>query len=211
MSAVLSSRPLWLTDSSSTSQLLPPVGQLADHAATVKTSQPLFSALDSAGLHDEAFVRFCQPVSAITAVAPAMVDVFSESLRLLRAAHAARSSTSMDEESRVVDAALSVARTLDSRGESRAAAREIMSFVEDCLWFRAIYEPNQLLMKADIDTMSSRTLIGLIRSTYVARKRLPAWNRAYAKAWLRAKQLGVAPEALFVGMPKPHIDAAHAG
>jgi hypothetical protein len=161
-----------------------------------------------------AWYHFCAPLSAVTTpVEPSRFDAFTQQIQLLRSAPGAESSSSVSHNAKRVSAALNVAYELEANGEARAAAREIMAFVEGFLRTSSIFEPNRLLAEADVGQMSTRSLTGLIRSTFVARKRLPAWERAYARAWLRAKELGREPEKLFVGMPQPAemSDAQRAG
>lgn len=179
-----------------------------------QASYRLHEKSDSTHLNAAAVTRFCEPVSAITApVEPARFDVLSQALQLLRESSAARTETNLRQTSTVVEAALAVAYDLESRGESRAAARELMAFLEARLQATLLSEPNRLLADADVTRMSSRSLTGLIRSTFLARRRLPAWNGAYARAWKRAQELGRSPESLFVGLPSPEKsnDAAKAG
>lgn len=147
---------------------------------------------------------FCEPVTAITApAAEAYFDIYAKSLQALRAATQERSNSSTTRDASLVSSALTVAYSLESKGEARAASREIMTFLDGCLSSNSLVEPNRLLSEADVEKMSSRSLIGLIRSTFVARDHLPAWDGAYTRAWHRAQSLGKNPESLFLGLPKP--------
>jgi hypothetical protein len=152
----------------------------------------------------EKFKPFCEPISAVTTpVSPDYFDVFTKTLQTLRHATEMRSSSSENKDMAVISSALTVIYQLENHGEERAAAREIMAFLENYLSTQSINEPNRLLAEANIENMSSRSLIGLIRSTFFARNKLRAWDRAYARAWARTEKLGKNPASLFIGMPKP--------
>ena len=71
---------------------------------------------------------------------------------------------------------LDVTYSLDHQGMHRAAARAIMQFVEGSLHINELTLCNRLLMVVDIEKLSSRSLLGLIRSTARVRKNLPAWS-----------------------------------
>jgi hypothetical protein len=114
--------------------------------------------------------------------------LFSKALQIVRS-DLGQSTSNADQGAKRVSNALFVAYELEAKGESRSAAREIMAFIEDCLSLNSLAEPNRLLAEADVERMTSRSIIGLIRSTFVARKSLPAWEGAYARAWRRAEAL----------------------
>lgn len=92
---------------------------------------------------------------------------------------------------------------LDALHKNRAAAREMMIFTEDCIKHNGLASCNQLLNEADVTRLSSRSMIGLVRSTYRIKENLPAWNKTYEASWRQLKKTGKRPEALFVGLPVP--------
>lgn len=102
----------------------------------------------------------------------------------------------------VVQNALNVVYALEAAGRNRLAAQQMMSFVEDHLHTTSLDMANKLLTDADLYQLSSRSLIGLIRSTARARKELPAWPVAYRMACLAVKKSGKNPDSLFIGLPK---------
>lgn len=177
-------------------------------SAAVSSVAPPRSLTNAFVLHQEvswlAERHFCEPVTAITTpAAEAYLDVFTKSLQVLRAATQAKSNSSVARDKSLVSSALAVAYSLENKGEARAASREIMAFLDDCLSSNSLVEPNLLLSEVDVEKMSSRSLIGLVRSTFIARDHLPAWEGAYFRAWHRAVRLGKNPESLFLGLPKP--------
>lgn len=92
---------------------------------------------------------------------------------------------------------------LDEGGFGRLAAQEVMLFVEKNLRRNGLTATNRLLELADSSKLSSRSLIGLIRSTARLKDRLPAWKKAYLKSREEVAKQGKSPDALFVGLPKP--------
>jgi len=102
----------------------------------------------------------------------------------------------------VVQNTLDGVYALEAAGRNRLAAQQMMNFVEDHLHTTSLDMANKLLTDADLHQLSSRSLIGLMRSTARARKELPAWPVAYKAACLAVKKLGKNPDALFIGLPK---------
>jgi HEPN domain-containing protein len=98
---------------------------------------------------------------------------------------------------------LSRAYALQNKGQDREAAFAAMQFIQFSIQ-RAdgLMATNVLLAEADINELGSRSLIGILRSTYQLRAKLPAWDRTYSKSWQRIRELGKSPDALFLGMPK---------
>lgn len=90
---------------------------------------------------------------------------------------------------------------LDEGGFGRLAAQEVMLFVEKNLRRNGLTEANRLLELADTSKLSSRSLIGLIRSTARLKDKLPAWKSAYLKSREEVSKQGKNPDALFVGLP----------
>lgn len=90
-------------------------------------------------------------------------------------------------------------RAFDDRLESR----KIMQMVEHLFAQDRLSDLDLVLYAANIDKMSSRAIVGLIRSTARARTLLPSWNGAYLKAWDAIQDLGKDPAPLFVGLPLP--------
>lgn len=132
--------------------------------------------------------------------------LFESALQRLQAVQDARFHTSLEKTVAAVSATLAGVYDLDAQGQSRLAAREIMAFVEGRLRKNALSDTNQLLAEADPSSLSSRSMIGLIRSTYRLKKELPAWRKAYRDSWEQVRKLGKNPEALFVGLPSATED-----
>ena len=91
---------------------------------------------------------------------------------------------------------------LDQAGFGRSAAQEVMCFVEKKLKRNALIETNRLLELADTSRLSSRSLVGLVRSTSRLKDRLPAWEGVYLKSREQVSKQGKNPDTLFVGLPK---------
>lgn len=92
--------------------------------------------------------------------------------------------------------------SLDAAGRNRLAAQKLMHFIEDHLHSTSLDIANKILTEADFSRLSSRTLIGLVRSTARAQKVLPAWWTTYRASRLAVKKLGKDPDSLFVGLPQ---------
>lgn len=99
--------------------------------------------------------------------------------------------------------ALKLTYALEELGRHREAAREVMRLIEENLHATTLNVANTFLADADVKKLSSRSLIGLIRSSSRARDALPAWNAAYKRSWSEVKRQDKNPEALFVGLPRP--------
>lgn len=91
---------------------------------------------------------------------------------------------------------------LDASGAQRLAAREAMSCVEDALIANDLAKVNKLLECVDVARLTSRTLIGLVRSTYRVSEYLASWDGLYKAAWKRLVELDQSPEMAFIGLPK---------
>lgn len=100
----------------------------------------------------------------------------------------------------VVRAALLGVYALDAAGKNRKAAQELMRFIEDHLHATSLDVANKTLLEADVNQMSSRSLIGLIRTTARASAALPAWKLAYKASRKAISTQGKNPDALFVGL-----------
>jgi hypothetical protein len=111
--------------------------------------------------------------------------------------------TSIDSGLSIVRNALNKIYELESTEQSQAAARQAIQFIESNLRLGNLQACNQLLNEINENKLSSRSLIGLIRSTFRVKDMLPAWRFAYEKAWNAIARLGKNPEALFLGMSKP--------
>ena len=122
----------------------------------------------------------------------------------LLAASDAEHETSREKADLAVRGVLVSAYNLDKGGFGRLAAQEVMLFVEKNLKRNGLTEANRLLELADASKLSSRSLIGLIRSTSRLKDRLPAWGPAYLKSREEVTKQGKNPDALFVGLPKLH-------
>lgn len=138
----------------------------------------------------------------ISACAASPVTIFPA----LQAIHDVTSNTSVGAQFAVVMSALNRAYSLEAQGRGRTAARELMLVIEVSLRKNSLLEVNCVLAHADISRLSSRSLIGLIRSTARVRKQLPAWKNTYKQSWSRISQQGKKPESLFMGLPHPSED-----
>lgn len=132
-----------------------------------------------------------------TSVSAVVESVFQR----LQAMDDVRFSTAIEKSAALVAATLAGVYALDKQGHNRSAAREIMIYVESNLRRNALSETNQLLCEADVSSLSSRSMIGLIRATYRLKKELPAWDKVYRNSWHQVRKLGKTPETLFVGLP----------
>lgn len=126
----------------------------------------------------------------------------AEIMKVLLTAADLEFETSLEKAESAVRGVLLNVYSLDNGGFGRLAAQEVMLFVEKSLKRNSLNEPNRLLAMADISKLSSRTLIGLIRSTSRLKDRLPAWKIAYRKSREAVTKLGKNPDSLFVGLPK---------
>ena len=140
----------------------------------------------------------------VTALAP--TSIFQSALQRLQATQDADLHTSIERNLAAISATLAGIYELDASGQNRSAAREIMIFVEARLQKNALSDANQLLAKIDVSHLSSRSMIGLIRSTYRVKKNLPAWRKLYRESWDQVSKLGKNPKALFVGLPSAMDD-----
>lgn len=91
---------------------------------------------------------------------------------------------------------------LEGAGAHRQAAREMMRTLEGNLKKNALDLANMVLVEVDYSKVSSRTLSGMIRSTFRVNNLLPAWNESYSKAWHTVEASGKSPNSTFVGLPK---------
>ena len=130
-------------------------------------------------------------------------DIFTKSCQALAAESYEKSDSSITRVESCVNATLKYAYSLEDKGQQRSASRVIMTFLDKCLSDNSLVEPDYLLSKADVEKLSSRSLLALVRTTFIARDYLPAWKAAYSRAWSRVKRLNKNPEELFVGIPQP--------
>lgn len=126
----------------------------------------------------------------------------ADMMKALLAASDAELQTSREKADSAVKSVLVSAYSLDKGGFGRLAAQEVMLFVERNLKRSGLTEANMLLELADASKLSSRSLIGLIRSTARLKDRLPAWRGAYLKSREEVVKQGKNPDTLFVGLPK---------
>jgi len=119
---------------------------------------------------------------------------------------AAQSSTSQTVETISVEVSvqdvLDSLYLLDASGAKRLAAREAMACVEKALIANDLAKVNKLLECADVARLTSRTLIGLVRSTYRVSRYLTSWDDLYKAAWNRLVELDQSPDMAFIGLPK---------
>lgn len=131
-----------------------------------------------------------------------LVSSHADLLTAVVAASDAALETSRETADSAVRSVLVNTYRLDESGFGRLAAQEVMLFVEKNLRRNRLTEANRLLELADTSKLSSRSLIGLIRSTARLKDRLPAWRVAYLKSREAVTKQSKNPEALFVGLPK---------
>lgn len=154
---------------------------------------------------DPFFLHDYSPRPAYHWVVPssATVPCFS-STELVQAALAASQAaldTSLEKSDSAVKSVLIGVYELDQAGYGRSAAQEVMLFVERNLKRNCLVEANRILEMADISRLSSRSLIGLIRSTSRLKEQLPAWRQAYINSRKQVSRLGKNPDSLFIGLP----------
>lgn len=126
----------------------------------------------------------------------------TDMLKVFLVANNAELETSREMVDSAVRGVLLSVYNLDHRGFGRLAAQEVMLFVEKSLRRNGLTEANTLLELADASKLSSRSLIGLIRSTARLKDRLPAWKNAYLKSRVEVTKAGKNPDTLFIGLPK---------
>lgn len=136
--------------------------------------------------------------SSVTSVCSSQADMFNA---LLAVSYDAAETSREKADSAVQNVLVSVYK-LDQNGFGRLAAQEVMLFVEKNLRRNGMTEANRLLESADTSRLSSRSLIGLIRSTARLKDQLPAWRIAYLNSREQVAKQGKNPDALFVGLPK---------
>ena len=106
----------------------------------------------------------------------------ADMMKALLIASDAELETSREKADSAVKSVLISTYSLDKEGFGRLAAQKVMLFVEKNLKRNGLTEANRLLELADASKLSSRSLIGLIRSTARLKDRLPAWSTAYLKS-----------------------------
>lgn len=114
--------------------------------------------------------------------------------------------TSISRQFSEVDSALEHTYKLDSLEKNRLAALEIMRFIEVAFSTNSLDKTNTLLSRADTKRLSSRSLVGLLRSTARFSASLPSWTRTYKNAIKALRQQGKNPESLFIGLPSVTVD-----
>lgn len=110
-------------------------------------------------------------------------------------------STSRENLDSVIQNTLMNVYELDKKKFNRLASQEIMLFVEKSLRSNNMTETNKILELADFTRLSSRSLIGLIRSTARLKDHLPAWKKAYQESRKQVVKEGKNPDTLFIGLP----------
>lgn len=180
-----------------------PVGNLnrrSSYASTSAKNSTWFCSVDSAfpaSGNQRSSYEWVVPSSA-TASFFAPADLIQA---ILDASDAALE-TSRERADSAVNSVLVSVYELDKAGFGRSAAQEVMLFVERNLRRNGLLETNRLLELADTSRLSSRSLIGLIRSTARLKDRLPAWKKAYLSSRKQVSNQGKNPDTLFVGLPK---------
>lgn len=102
-----------------------------------------------------------------------------------------------------VSTALLLAYDLERNNKSRAAAKQLMRFVELNIKVNELLATNRLLAEMDTAQLSSQALTGVVRATARMKNVLPAWKSTYSRAWSSICQKGKNPRLLFVGMDDP--------
>jgi len=189
--------------------------QKTDSSSFVVTPFGRMSGGDSLARVSDGCTYFVCSIDSVLPVAPrpdyewvvpsSSTSLFSapaDMMKALLAASDAELETSREKADSAVRGVLVSAYNLDKGGFGRLAAQEVMLFVEKNLKRNGLTEANRLLELADASKLSSRSLIGLIRSTARLKDRLPAWRTAYLKSREAMTKQGKNPDALFVGLPK---------
>lgn len=141
------------------------------------------------------------PACVFSVVAAAPTSIFQSALQRLQVTQEADLYTSAEKNSAAISATLEGVYELEDIGEYRSAAREIMIFIESRLRRNALADANQLLCTIDVSHLSNRSMIGLIRSSYRVKAKLPAWKKLYRESWDQVSKTGKDPKSLFVGLP----------
>lgn len=152
----------------------------------------------------------CSPSAYVFFINSPPSVLFESAFQRLQTMQDSGFNTSIAKSAAAVSATLAGVYALDEQGKNRSAARELMGFIEAKLRKNALAEINQLLAEADVSCMRSRSMTGLIRSTYRLKDDLPAWTKAYRDSWKQVSKQGKSPEALFVGLPSVMEDAVAA-
>ncbi len=142
------------------------------------------------------------PAYCIVSSASTAFSFYEAAVLQIQAIQNAGFSTSIEAGVAAVSAELSAVYVLDERGHNRLAAQKIMLLIESKLRKNALVDANRVLTDADVSKLSSRSMIGLIRSTFRVKKQLPAWDKAYSKSWQQVRDSGKNPETLFIGLPR---------
>lgn len=138
----------------------------------------------------------------VSASSSSVFSSHTDILKTLMAASNATLETSRERADSAVQSVLLNTYKLDEGGFGRIAAQEVMLFVEKNLKRNGLTETNRLLELADTSKLSSRSLIGLIRSTARLKDKLPAWTVAYLNSREMISKQGRNPDALFVGITR---------
>lgn len=130
-------------------------------------------------------------------------DLFSDAFQKLASIHMSGLGSSSETSGAAINAELANVYVLENQGTERLAARTMMYLLEAKLKRKSLIAANKLLANADVSKLSSRSMIGMMRSTFRVKKDLPLWPRVYAKSWSRIQDMGENPAELFIGMPSP--------
>ncbi|MBI2725015.1 MAG: hypothetical protein HYX42_02075 [Polaromonas sp.] len=160
-----------------------------------------WTAASDAALEPPAFI-------CVVANSSSTSILFQSALQRLQATQDAELHTAVEKKEAAILATLTGVYELDASGQNRSAAREMMLFIETKLSKNAFSDANQLLADVKVTHLSSRSMIGMIRSTYRVKKSLPAWKKAYRDSWDQVLKLGKNPKTLFIGMPSAVEDDA---
>ncbi len=138
----------------------------------------------------------------VSASSSSVFSSHADILKTLMTASNATLETSRERADSAVQSVLLNTYKLDEGGFGRIAAQEVMLFVEKNLKRNGLTETNRLLELADSSKLSSRSLIGLIRSTARLKDKLPAWTVAYQNSREMISKQGKNPDALFIGITR---------
>lgn len=189
------------TNASSCDSSLPEkLGESYHRISTANKSANIGCQVDSAFPANVGFrpaYEWIAPASA-TSVCSSPVEIMNALLSISES----QIETSRERADSAVRSVLVSIYELDKNGLGRLAAQEVMLFVEKNIRRNCMTETNRLLELADSSKLSSRSLIGLIRSTSRLKDQLPAWRVAYLHSREQVTRQGKNPDALFIGLPK---------
>lgn len=92
---------------------------------------------------------------------------------------------------------------VDASGDGRKAAQILMFYIITMSGQDQYDIINEMFMEADLNKMSSRSMVAMIRSCWVFKSEIIFWQTLYLEVWKQLLVIGSDPRALFIGMVPP--------